>query len=143
MKKLSSLQYYRTSTIIGLLLLSSFCYSADWSATLDRVVDGDTVVVTIDLGFEVKLGNQFVRLLGVDTPERYKEGGPEATSYTTAWFETCREGWVFVSDGDRGKYGRILGDFACGANKADSLVQSLITAGHVKEKATEAAEDGG
>ena len=36
---------------------------------LKKVVDGDTVDIDIDLGFEVWLKNQRVRLYGVDTPE--------------------------------------------------------------------------
>lgn len=37
-------------------------------SSLERVVDGDTVDVVIDLGFSVSI-RQRVRLLGVDTPE--------------------------------------------------------------------------
>ena len=40
-----------------------------YNATLERVVDGDTVDVTLDLGFDVKLHKQRVRLAGIDTPE--------------------------------------------------------------------------
>ena len=40
-----------------------------YGATVLKVIDGDTIVVDIDLGFDVKLANQKVRLLGVDTPE--------------------------------------------------------------------------
>ena len=38
-------------------------------ATLDRVVDGDTFDCILDLGFDVKLHKQRVRLHGIDTPE--------------------------------------------------------------------------
>ena len=40
-----------------------------YQAELDRVVDGDTVDVILDLGFDVKLHKQRVRLHGIDTPE--------------------------------------------------------------------------
>ena len=40
-----------------------------YQAELDRVVDGDTVDVILDLGFDVKLHKQRVRLAGIDTPE--------------------------------------------------------------------------
>ena len=40
-----------------------------YNAILDRVVDGDTVDVTLDLGFDVKLHKQRCRLAGIDTPE--------------------------------------------------------------------------
>jgi len=44
------------------------------SAHLVRVVDGDTIRVDIDLGADVVLKNQAVRLLGIDAPELH---GPE------------------------------------------------------------------
>ena len=38
-------------------------------SSLERVVDGDTIDVNIDLGFDV-CTKQRVRLLGIDTPDR-------------------------------------------------------------------------
>ena len=40
-----------------------------YRATIDRVVDGDTIDVTLDLGFDVKLHKQRCRLAGIDTQE--------------------------------------------------------------------------
>ena len=40
-----------------------------YNCTLDRVIDGDTVDLNIDLGFSVFLTKQRVRLAGIDTPE--------------------------------------------------------------------------
>ena len=40
-----------------------------YNAVLDRVIDGDTIDVTLDLGFDIKLHKQRVRLAGIDTPE--------------------------------------------------------------------------
>ena len=40
-----------------------------YNCRIDRVVDGDTVDVDIDLGFDVWLKKQRIRLYGVDTPE--------------------------------------------------------------------------
>jgi micrococcal nuclease len=39
-----------------------------YKAIITKVVDGDTVDVDIDLGFEVWLRNQRIRLYGIDTP---------------------------------------------------------------------------
>ena len=39
----------------------------EYHAKVTEVVDGDTVVIDIDLGFDVVFINQKVRLLGVDT----------------------------------------------------------------------------
>ena len=40
-----------------------------YNATLDRIIDGDTFDCVLDLGFDVKLHKQRVRLSGIDTPE--------------------------------------------------------------------------
>ena len=41
----------------------------EYKAELDRVVDGDTVDVDIDLGFGIWLKKERVRVMGIDTPE--------------------------------------------------------------------------
>ena len=41
----------------------------EYPCKIKRVIDGDTVDVDIDLGFDVWLKKQRVRLYGVDTPE--------------------------------------------------------------------------
>jgi len=40
-----------------------------YNFTLIRVIDGDTIVGNIDLGFNLSLNNQHLRLYGIDTPE--------------------------------------------------------------------------
>ena len=40
-----------------------------YNATLERIVDGDTFDCCLDLGFDVKLHKQRVRLAQIDTPE--------------------------------------------------------------------------
>ena len=44
------------------------CYR--YRAELDRVVDGDTLDVVIDLGFYIKIKER-IRLEGIDAPEIY------------------------------------------------------------------------
>ena len=41
----------------------------EYRCIIDRVVDGDTVDVHIDLGFDVWLKNERIRVHGIDTPE--------------------------------------------------------------------------
>lgn len=48
----------------------------EYRATLDRVVDGDTVYLVVDLGFHIQVRMSF-RLLGIDTPEVRGEERPE------------------------------------------------------------------
>ncbi len=51
-----------------------------YGATLDRVVDGDTLIVTFDLGFGV-LKKERIRLAGVDTPPGATAQGKRATEF--------------------------------------------------------------
>ena len=70
-----------------------------YQAELDRVVDGDTVDVVLDLGFDVKLHKQRVRLHGIDTPEsrtrdlEEKEKGLAAKEFCKGF---CKEGEAVV-----------------------------------------------
>ena len=40
----------------------------EYKCRVIKVVDGDTIDVDIDLGFNITLSNQRIRLQGVDTP---------------------------------------------------------------------------
>jgi hypothetical protein len=51
-------------------------------AAVARVIDGDTVVMDLDLGWHTWRKNESVRLAGIDTPERGKPGAGEATAFT-------------------------------------------------------------
>ena len=82
-----------------------------YQAELDRVVDGDTVDVVLDLGFDVKLHKQRVRLHGIDTPESRTRDLAEKKLGLAAkkrLQELCVGKFKIKSLG-KGKYGRILG----------------------------------
>ena len=82
-----------------------------YNCTLDRVVDGDTIDVHIDLGFGVWLHKQRVRLAGIDTPESRTRNLTEKALGLAAKArlqELCGEQLMVKSLG-KGKYGRILG----------------------------------
>lgn len=85
-----------------------------YNAKVIRWVDGDTVDVDIDLGFDIVLHNQRVRLWGIDAPEPHtrdlseKQRGLEAKSYCE---RTVPEGSrIQLKTYKEGKYGRILGE---------------------------------
>ena len=86
----------------------------EYSATLIKIVDGDTVDVLIDLGFNTTKKER-VRLLGIDTPESAtkdlaeKKLGLEAKEYITQWFVKNTPFRLQTTKDD--KYGRILGVF--------------------------------
>ena len=100
-----------------------------YTCTLDRVVDGDTVDVNIDLGFKIVLAKQRVRLVGIDTPESRtrdlaeKKLGLQAKELLK---ELTKDGFVLESQG-RGKYGRILG--VLWDKQDNSINEKLIEAG--------------
>lgn len=41
----------------------------EYKARLKKVIDGDTIIIDIDLGFSIALRDQNIRLSGIDTPE--------------------------------------------------------------------------
>jgi micrococcal nuclease len=83
-----------------------------YKATLNRIIDGDTIDVNIDLGFDVKI-KQRVRLYGINTPEvrtkdlNEKKKGLEATEYLKKILP--KEFIIETILNKRGKYGRVLG----------------------------------
>ena len=83
-----------------------------YKASLNRIIDGDTIDVNIDLGFDVKI-KQRVRLYGINTPEvrtkdlKEKEKGIEATEYLKKILQ--RTFIIQTILNKRGKYGRVLG----------------------------------
>ena len=83
-----------------------------YKAKLDRVIDGDTVDVHIDLGFDVTVKKR-VRFAGINTPEsrtrdlEEKARGLAAKDRVKA---ILAENNVFtLQSNEIGKYGRVLG----------------------------------
>ena len=109
---------------------------------IDKVLDGDTIDVTIDLGFDL-YKKERVRIAGVDTPEKRtrdleeKELGIDATN----WLKEKLEGAISGDDdlvirtelvGGTGKYGRLLGWCYIGDSEV-SLNEQMITEGYAWE----------
>ena len=101
-----------------------------YRAELDRVVDGDTFDCILDLGFDVKLHKQRVRLAGIDTPESRTRDLAEKKLGLAAkerLKELCGGKFKIKSLG-KGKYGRILGIPYTEDGK--DICQMLIKEGH-------------
>lgn len=104
-----------------------------YNAILDRVVDGDTIDVVLDLGFSVKLHKQRVRLAGIDTPESRTRNLEEKALGLKAkqrLIELCVGSFKIQSLG-KGKYGRILG--IPYTEDGQSICQMLIDEKHAVE----------
>ena len=106
---------------------------------ITKVLDGDTIDVIIDLGFDLSKKER-VRVAGVDTPEKRtrnleeKALGIDATN----WLKEKLEGAILGDDdliirtelvGGMGKYGRLLGWLYIGDSPI-SLNEQMITEGY-------------
>ncbi len=101
---------------------------------MNRIVDGDTIDVTIDLGFSINI-NQRVRVAGIDSPEKRtrdaaeKALGIDATEWMTKHLEDASDLIIKTAvEGSMGKYGRVLGWLFVG-NSEVSLNEKMIAEG--------------
>jgi len=104
-----------------------------YQATLERVVDGDTIDVTLDLGFNVKLHKQRCRLAGIDTPESRTRNLQEKAlgKLASARLSELCVGTFKIQSLGKGKYGRILAIPYTEDGK--DICQLLIKEGHAVE----------
>ena len=106
---------------------------------IKKVLDGDTIDVVIDLGFDLAKTER-VRIAGVDTPEKRtrdleeKALGLDATNWLKEKLTETIKGEDELTirtelKGGVGKYGRLLGWLYVGEN-AVSLNQQMIQEGY-------------
>jgi len=100
-----------------------------YNAELVKVVDGDTVDLKVDLGFDVFIEIR-VRLYGVDTPETRtkdlaeKEKGLKAKQFVVESFEKNGNRCVINTIKDsKGKYGRYLGVIVFGEKVLNEMLK--------------------
>jgi len=83
----------------------------EYRATVDRVVDGDTVDLIIDLGFNIKIKIRG-RLEGVDTPERGHPDWSHATDVCKDLLQKAQANgdseYLTITTNKTGKYGRWI-----------------------------------
>jgi|TARA_B110000037_G_scaffold13893_1_gene14615 micrococcal nuclease len=88
-----------------------------YNCTIQRIVDGDTVDVNIDLGFGIWLYKERIRIAGIDTPEKRTRDKVEkifGLAATAKAHTLIAEGSSVIIRTHRdkaGKYGRTMGDF--------------------------------
>jgi len=106
----------------------------EYKCKVNKVIDGDTVDVDIDLGFGVVLTDERVRIMGIDTPESRTRDKVEKlfglaskkrlkellSKYCVLKTEINKNG-----EDMKGKFGRVLGDFVAtdGRMITDILVE--------------------
>ncbi len=106
-----------------------------YKAQVDRVVDGDTMDLVIDLGFKITTF-QRIRLRGINTPETYNvkkdseeyKKGMEAKNYVIARLNENNMEVIVETDKDVGKFGRYIGIIRL-ADKEQTLNDELVEKG--------------
>lgn len=97
-----------------------------------RVIDGDTQVLMLDLGFST-FKQVTTRIVGIDCPEKSTQAGRMVRSVVELWLQICmkqkyRLSWI-SSEVDM--YGRTLGDFRDSFN-GDSVSKYMLRTGLAK-----------
>jgi len=105
-------------------------------AKVERLVDGDTIHLEVDLGFTVSVRETF-RLLGVNTPEKYgvkKDSEEYKRGVAASEFVANKlpeDGWIEIEvyKDKKGKYGRWL---CMVFINGENINESLLANGHAE-----------
>lgn len=109
----------------------------EYKCTVNKVIDGDTVDVDIDLGFGIVLTDERVRIMGIDTPESRTRNKIEKLFGLAAkrrlkelLSKQCVLKTEINKDGEdmKGKFGRVLGDFISADGRL--VTDIMIEEGH-------------
>ena len=122
----------------------------EYACKVERVVDGDTIDVVLDLGFDI-LYKSRVRLYGIDTPESRtrnldeKARGKMASAFLKEAIDNGTKVVIQTKLKDsRGKFGRVLGDVVVdGININQSMIDNYHAAAYFgqSKEAIEAVHD--
>jgi endonuclease YncB( thermonuclease family) len=127
-------------TVVTIALLATGCASLQkklpWydpqvygeaEATVLRVIDADTIVVTIKDYPPIFGANISIRLKGVDAPEPNEPNGPEAKAYVESILSPGAKVWL--GDMARDRFFRVIADMRLGNAKGLSLGSLLLENG--------------
>lgn len=106
----------------------------EYKATVKRIIDGDSLVLDIDLGFYMFMNETKIRLYGLDTPEMNSEDSLlrlQAIMATRYLFDNLQVGEKVVIKtilDKREKYGRLLATIIKkdGLNINEGLIQNKL-----------------
>jgi len=108
----------------------------EYTVTVKRVVDGDTVDVSVDLGFEIHTIKR-VRLLGINAPESRttnkaeKQLGMAAKYRLMELVDSAVE--IRLQSQGKGKFGRVLGHLSINCSDGSgwiNLAEKMIEENH-------------
>ena len=109
-----------------------------YKAEVIKIVDGDTVDLMVDLGFDIHHEIR-VRLYGVNTPEsrtsdsEEKIRGLAAKDFTMKWLKESEVLFVQTVKDKTEKYGRILGKLYSDEKCTSCLNEELVKSGNAVE----------
>ena len=122
----------------------------EYACKVERVVDGDTVDVVLNLGFDIMYKSR-VRLYGIDTPESRtrnldeKARGKMAGAFLKNKIDTGKKVVIQTKLKDsRGKFGRVLGNIIVdGININQLMIDNYHAAAYFgqSKEAIEAVHD--
>ena len=85
----------------------------EYNCKIVRVIDGDSIILDIDLGFGLWIHNESIRLYGIDTPEcRTRDAEEKAAGLLAKEFveDALHVGGTYtLTTREKGKFGRYLG----------------------------------
>jgi endonuclease YncB( thermonuclease family) len=85
----------------------------EYNCKIVRVIDGDSIIIDIDLGFSHWIHGESIRLYGVDTPQcRTRDAEEKAAGLLAKKFveDALHVGGTYIlSTREKGKFGRYLG----------------------------------
>jgi len=107
-----------------------------YKASVEKIIDGDTLRVIVDLGFSTRT-RQYLRLRGIDAPESATAEGRRATDFVRSQIKQADE--IVLSSSRSDKYDRYLADvfYLDPSGREIFLNNLLLEKGH----AVRAAED--
>ena len=116
----------------------------EYSCKVDRVVDGDTIDVVLNLGFDI-LYKSRVRLYGIDTPESRtrnldeKARGKMAGAFLKDAIEKGEKVIIQTKLKDsRGKFGRVLGNVIVdGININQTMIENFLAVAYFGQSKAE------
>jgi micrococcal nuclease len=129
MRKLKKPAIYAIAAVLAVFIHAPCAYPEDLPATVIKVLDGDTIKVSLSGPMPKLFRTQSVRLRGCDTPEK-KDKRPEvaalarmATDFTASLFSPGD--YIMLYDVDYDKFGgRILARVYVGGQELCSALMS-------------------
>lgn len=100
----------------------------NYAATVVSHTDGDTVVLSVDLGFKLTMVRP-TRLYGINAPEKKTPEGVAAAAYLAGLIPIGSTLTIETQKDRDDKYGRLLAKLAF---KAVDVSKAMVAAGHAK-----------